>query len=74
MVSFFPSLLPKPMVTNWSIVSIWESVAGWIMGYDNQGYVLHPTASSSRIVCGAAIGLVFKLDPGEKLFSGHGKT
>jgi hypothetical protein len=59
---------------NWSIVSIWEGIAGRIMGYDNKGYVLHPTASGSRAVCGAAIGLVFKLDPGEKLFSRHWKT
>jgi hypothetical protein len=33
------------MVTNWSIVSIWESIAGWMMGYDNKGHVLHSTAS-----------------------------
>jgi hypothetical protein len=63
------------MVTNWSIVSIWESIAGWIMGYDNKGYVLHSTASASRkTVCGTAIGLVSRLDPREKLFSRHGKA
>jgi hypothetical protein len=62
------------MVTNWSIVSIWESIAGWIMGHDNKGYVLHSTASASHTVCGTAIGLVSKLDPGEKLFSRLGKA
>jgi hypothetical protein len=62
------------MVTNWSIVSIWESIAGWIMGYDNKGHVLHSTASASGTVCGTAIGQVSKLDSGEKLFSRHEKA
>ena len=62
------------MVKNWSIVSIWESIACSIMGYDNKGYVLHPTASAARAVCRAAIGLVFELDPRQELFSRHRKT
>jgi hypothetical protein len=62
------------MVTNWSIVSIWESIAGWIMGYDNKGHVLHSTAPASGTICGTAIGLVSTVDPGEKLFSRHGKN
>jgi hypothetical protein len=62
------------MVTNWSIVSIWESIAGWIMGYDNKGYILHSTASVPHTISRTAIGQVSKLDPGEKLSSRHGKT
>jgi hypothetical protein len=62
------------LVDNWSIVSIQEGIAGWIMGYDNKGHVLHSTASGPRTVCRAATGLVSKLDPGEERSRRHGKN
>ena len=62
------------MVTNWSIVSIWESIAGWIMGYDNKGYILHSTASVPHTISRTAIGQVSKHDPGEEHVSPRGKT
>jgi hypothetical protein len=62
------------MATNWSIVSIWDSMAGWIMGCGNKGYILRSTASAPCTVCGAAIGLVSKLNPGEKLLGRYGKS